>query len=219
MTIVDTSQIFLPAVLLAAAYLIGSIPFSWLIVRISRNIDIRSVGSGNVGATNVLRNAGKGAGILALLLDGLKGWGVVFMAVVVTGSAHWPFGVDGATATNSPSFWVGLAALVVVVGHMFPVWLRFRGGKGVATGAGAYLGIDPLALLFTFLTFLGVVTASRYVSIGSMAAAAVFPLYLRFLTGGTIWEIVFSVLIGLLVIVKHHTNVTRILSGEERKFP
>lgn len=208
-----------PAVLLAGAYLIGSIPFSWLIVRAFKKIDIRSVGSGNVGATNVLRNAGKGAGTLALLLDGLKGWGVVFMAEVVTSSAAWPFGVDGATVSDSPSFWVGLAALVVVVGHMFPVWLRFRGGKGVATGAGAYLAIDPLAIVFTFLTFLGVVTITRYVSIGSMAAAAVFPLYLRFVSGGTTWEIVFSVLIGLLVIVMHRTNVARILSGDERKFP
>lgn len=214
-----TSQIMFPVALVAGAYLIGSIPFSWLIVRLFRNIDIRSVGSGNVGATNVLRNAGKGAGILALLLDGLKGWGVVFLAGTVSGSAHWPFGADGATAVDSPSFWVGLAALVVVIGHMFPVWLQFRGGKGVATGAGAYLAIDPLALLFTFLTFLGVVTVGRYVSVGSMTAAAVFPLYLRFLTGGTTWEIVFSVLLGLLVIVKHHTNVARILNGEERKFP
>lgn len=213
------SDILYPAALLIGAYLIGSIPFSWIVVRLFKKIDIRAVGSGNVGATNVLRNAGKRAGLLALLLDGFKGWIVVILAKVVANSAVWPFDVDGTSAVDSPSFWVGLAALVVVVGHMFPVWLNFRGGKGVATGAGAYLGIHPLALLFTFLTFVIVLTLVRFVSIGSMAAAAVFPLFLRYVTGGTTWEIIFSVAIGLLVIVKHRTNVARILSGEEKRFP
>lgn len=213
------NQVLYPVALLVGAYLIGSIPFSWIVARTFKKVDIRSVGSGNVGATNVLRNAGKRAGGLALLLDGLKGWGVVFLARVVTSSAVWPFGSDASSVTDSPSFWVGLVALVAVIGHMFPVWLRFQGGKGVATGAGAYLAIDAMALLFTAVTFLAVVAFSRFVSIGSMAAAAVFPVYLRFLTGATTWEIIFSVLIGLLVIVKHHTNVARILSGEERKFP
>ncbi len=208
-----------PVALLIGAYLIGSIPFSWIVMRLFKKVDIRAVGSGNVGATNVLRNAGKRAGLLALILDGLKGWVVVLVAKAVVNSAVWPLGVNGATATDSPSFWVGLAALVVVVGHMFPVWLGFRGGKGVATGAGAYLGIDPLSLLFTLLTFIIVLTVGRFVSVASMAAAAVFPLYLRFVTGGTTWEIIFSVAIGLLVIVKHRTNVARILSGEEKRFP
>lgn len=215
----NASAIAYPAVLLLAAYLIGSIPFSWIVARAFKSVDIRSVGSGNVGATNVLRSVGKRAGFLALFLDGLKGWGVVFLATVVSNAEVWPFGLDGTTVLDSPSFWIGLSAVVVTLGHMFPVWLRFRGGKGVATGAGAYLGIDPVALVFTFVTFVVILTVVRYVSIASMAAAAVFPLYLRFITGGTTWEIVFSVAIGLLVIIKHHTNVARILSGEEERFP
>lgn len=213
------SEILYPAALLIGAYLIGSIPFSWIVVRLFKKVDIRAVGSGNVGATNVLRNAGKRAGLLALLLDGLKGWVVVLLAKVVANAAVWPFDTGGSTPVDSPSFWVGLAAFVVVVGHMFPVWLGFRGGKGVATGAGAYLGIHPLALLFTFLTFVIVLTIGRFVSVASMAAAAVFPLFLRYVTGGTTWEIIFSVAIGLLVIIKHRTNVARILSGEEKRFP
>lgn len=212
-------EILSPVLLLAGAYLIGSIPFSWIVARRFKKVDIRAVGSGNVGATNVLRNVGRRAGLIALFLDGLKGWSVVFLTGIVTTSGAWPLGVDGSTPQDSPSFWIGLAALVAIIGHMFPVWLRFKGGKGVATGAGAYLGLDPLALLFTFITFAFVAAVSRYVSVGSMAAAAVFPVYVRFLTGGTTWEIVFSVLIGLLVIIKHHTNIARILHGEEGKFP
>lgn len=209
----------MPLLLLAGAYLIGSIPFSWIVVRLAKRVDIRRVGSGNVGATNVLRNAGKRAGFAALLLDGLKGWAVVFGARIVTSLPGWPFGADSNVFFHAPSFWVGLAALVAIIGHMFPVWLRFEGGKGVATGAGAYLAIDPIALVFTVIVFVATLAITRYVSIGSMTAAAVFPLFVRFMTGGTTWEIVFSVLIGLLVIVKHHTNVSRIIKGEERKFP
>jgi acyl phosphate:glycerol-3-phosphate acyltransferase len=206
-------------ILIAAAYLIGSIPFSWLVARRAARLDIRKTGSGNVGATNVLRSVGKRAGILALLLDGSKGWVVVYLARLWVESEGWPFGTDGATIADSPSFWFGLAALVAVIGHMFPLWLRFQGGKGVATAAGAYLGIDPTALLLTVAAFVLVVSITRYVSVGSIVAAAVFPLFVRFLTGGTTWEIVFTVLIGILVIVKHHNNMTRILRGEERKFP
>jgi acyl phosphate:glycerol-3-phosphate acyltransferase len=206
-------------ILIAAAYLIGSIPFSWLVARYVARLDIRRTGSGNVGATNVLRSVGKRAGILALILDGSKGWVVVWLARLWVQSEGWPFGSDGATIVDSPSFWFGLAALVAVIGHMFPLWLRFEGGKGVATAAGAYLGIDPTALLLTLVVFVLVVSVTRYVSIGSIVAAAFFPVFVRFLTGGTTWEIVFSVLIGILVIVKHHNNMTRILRGEERKFP
>lgn len=213
------TKFLLPVLVIAGSYLIGSIPFSWLIARRFKKVDIRAVGSKNVGATNVLRSAGKRAGVLALLLDGLKGWSVVFATGMLTSSSYWQLGSDGSSIADSPSFWIGLSALTAIVGHMFPVWLRFHGGKGVATGAGAYLAIDPVALLFTFATFVVVVAITRYVSIGSMTAAAIFPVYVRFLTGGTTWEIVFSVMIGLLVIIKHHTNVTRILAGEERKFP
>ncbi|MDX1584727.1 MAG: glycerol-3-phosphate 1-O-acyltransferase PlsY [Thermoanaerobaculia bacterium] len=213
------SELLLPVLVVAGAYLVGSIPFSWLVARLVKRVDIRAVGSGNVGATNVLRNAGKRAAILALLLDGVKGWAVVYVTALLTETSHWQLGSGGRTVIDSPSFWIGLSALVAIIGHMFPVWLRFRGGKGVATGAGAYLAIDPSALLFAFVTFLAVVAVTRYVSVGSMAAAAVFPMWIRFLTGGTTWEIVFSVLIGLLVIIKHHPNIARILAGEERKFP
>lgn len=207
------------ALLIFVCWLIGSIPFSYLIARSAKRIDIRKVGSGNVGATNVLRYAGRRAGAAALVLDGLKGWGAVFFARLVTASDLWTLSLDDPRTLSAPTFWIGLAAFAAVVGHMFPPWLSFRGGKGVATGAGAYLGINPAALGLSLVVFLIAVAATRFVAIGSMLASVAFPLFLRFLTGGTFWEIVFSVAIALLVVIRHRTNIARIAAGTEKKYP
>lgn len=210
----------LPVTLVAAAYLIGSIPFSFLIALVVTRSDLRTLGSGNVGATNVLRNAGKLPGFAALVLDLLKGVCAVGVARVLVERPDWPwtFGRH-ATTLEAATFWIGLAAALAVLGHMFPVWLRFKGGKGVATGTGVFLALSPAAIAIAFVVFLVVLATSRYVSLSSMVAAATVPLVIRFVTGGTFWMSVFSILIACAVIAKHHENIARLVSGEERKFP
>jgi acyl phosphate:glycerol-3-phosphate acyltransferase len=207
--------------LVAAAYLIGSIPFSYLIVRAVMRQDIRMHGSGNVGATNVVRSAGKLSGIAALLLDILKGWGVVVLVRLVVASEFWPFSYsgEGAAYYQSGAFWVGLSALLAVLGHMFPVWLGFHGGKGVATATGVFLALAPLAIGIAVLVFFLVVALTRYVSLGSMLASASFPLLVRYVTGEPFWIVLFSIVIAFAVILKHHENIARLAGGKERKFP
>jgi len=215
----STVMVF-PVTLVLSAYLIGSIPFSYLIARIVTRSDIRTLGSGNVGATNVLRNAGKLPGFGALVLDLLKGVTAVGIARILVARPDWPWTMTRhATPFEAATFWIGLAAALAVIGHMFPVWLGFRGGKGVATATGAFLALSPLATGAVFVVFLVVLAVTRYVSLGSMVAAASMPLILRFLIGGTVWMTVFSILIAIAVIAKHHTNIARLVAGEERKFP
>ena len=207
----------LAAGLLVTAYLIGSIPFSFLIVKLTTGADIREHGSRNVGATNVARSFGKLPGIVALILDAAKGYGAVALARWVTGSHDWPLtGID-ASPLHSRAFWITLCALVAVIGHMFPVWLRFHGGKGVATGAGAFLALDPLALAAALIVFAIVLIATRFVSLASILSAASVPLFLRFLTHAPFWTINLSILISMLIILKHHANIARLATGSERR--
>jgi glycerol-3-phosphate acyltransferase PlsY len=213
-------QPFYALALLVAAYLIGSIPFSYLVGRIAAKKDIREQGSGNVGATNVMRTAGKGPGVLALLLDIAKGYAAVAVAERAVAAPGWPFPfVDGGTLLHAPSFWIGMSALLAVLGHLFPVWLNFRGGKGVATAAGVFLALDPKALGAALILFLIVIILSRYVSLASVVAAASLPLFIRFLSAPPFWINVAAVAIGVLIVLKHHSNIARLARGEERKFP
>ena len=207
-----------PAALVVAAYLIGSIPFSFLVVKLKSGADIRTVGSRNVGATNVARSFGKLPGILALLLDMAKGYAAVAFAKWLTASPFWPLpvGVD-ASPLHSRTFWIALAGLVAILGHIFPVWLRFHGGKGVATAAGVFLALDPLAVLAAMIVFAIVVIASRFVSLASIVSAASIPIFLRFLTHASFWTIAISIVIAILIIVKHHSNIARLTQGSERK--
>lgn len=214
----DTTLV-LPAGLVVLAYLIGSIPFSYLVGRILGKTDIRLVGSGNVGATNVARSVGKAAGVVALLLDFLKGWAAVMLACVLIRRPDWPWPYGQESVLASQSFWIGLASLIAVLGHMAPIWLRFQGGKGVATAGGAFLAISPLATAAAAIVFLITALLTRYVSLGSIVATASMPLILRFLTGETFWIIIFSIVIAVLVILKHHRNIARIARGGERRFP
>jgi glycerol-3-phosphate acyltransferase PlsY len=213
-------EALLPAALLLISYVIGSIPFSYLVAHVFARKDIRQHGSGNVGATNVMRNAGKMAGILALLLDIAKGYAAVALARYTVSAATWPYRYDlGADVLHSPSFWIGSAAVLAVLGHMYPVWLDFRGGKGVATAAGVFLALQPKALGAAIIIFLITLIVSRFVSLASMLAAASLPVFVRFLTDETIWITVAAVTIAVAVVVKHHANIARLARGEERRFP
>jgi glycerol-3-phosphate acyltransferase PlsY len=186
---------------LAAAYLLGSLPFSYLVARLFGVQDVRTVGSGNVGATNVMRSAGWTAGALALVLDASKG-----AAAALCARSLYP--------ADPPL--PALAALGAVVGHLYPVWLGFRGGKGVATGAGAFLPLAPLATGASCLVFLGVAAATRYVSLGSVAGAATLA-GLAFVTGVPSVTAGATACVAALVIWKHRGNLARIAAGSERR--
>jgi glycerol-3-phosphate acyltransferase PlsY len=185
---------------LAVAYLLGSIPFGYLIVRMTQDDDIRRQGSGNIGATNVYRKS-RWAGIATLLLDGGKG----YLAVIV---AAWLLG---------DPVWQAIAALGAIVGHIFPVWLRFKGGKGVATGAGSYLAVCPEAVITTLVLFAAVVALSRYISLASILATGAFPLW-AFLYGESAAVIFWGVVGSGIIILKHRENIRRLLAGTENKF-
>lgn len=204
--------------LIVAAYLIGSIPFSFLVVKLFSGADIRQHGSRNVGATNVARNFGKTPGVIALLLDITKGFAAISLARWMTSLPQWPLPIGAdASPLHSGAFWVAFAGLIAVVAHMFPVWLRFHGGKGVATATGAFLAIDPIAVLAGAIVFLIVLLSTRFVSLASMLSAASIPIFFRFLTHTPFWTIVISIVIAILIIVKHHSNIARLTQGTERR--
>jgi glycerol-3-phosphate acyltransferase PlsY len=208
----------LAAALVALAYLVGSIPFSFLIVKLVAGKDVREHGSHNVGATNVARTAGRLPGIVALLLDFAKGYAAIELARYLTGLPAWPFAA-GVAPWQSREFWIAGAGLIAVLAHMYPVWLRFHGGKGVATGAGVTVALDPVVLLATVLVFAIVLLAFRYVSLASIVGAASIPLFFRFLADDApFWGIVMSIGIALAVIMKHHENIARLVDGSERRF-
>jgi acyl phosphate:glycerol-3-phosphate acyltransferase len=185
----------------AVAYLIGSIPFSFLVARAFGVHDVRLVGSGNVGATNVLRSAGKAAGALALLLDVGKGAAASALAGrLAPGEAALP----------------AAAAVAAVVGHMFPVWLRFQGGKGVATGLGAFAPLAPAAAIGATFAFALVAAATRFVSLGSVAGAVVLAALALGLRGADAVAAA-AALSAALVVFRHRSNLRRILGGTERR--
>lgn len=207
----------LPGALLVMAYLIGSIPFSFLVVKLVAGKDVREHGSMNVGATNVARTAGKIPGIVALLLDIAKGYAAVAIARYIVTRAEWPF-APGVLPWQSREMWVALAGLVAVLAHMFPLWLRFHGGKGVATATGVFLALNATVILGAILVFAIVLLASRYVSLASILSAASIPLLFRYLVrDAPFWHMVMSIGIAIAVILKHHSNIARLVQGTERK--
>ena len=209
----------LPYLLLIAAYLIGSIPFSFLVVKFAAGADIRYHGSRNVGATNVARTFGKLPGLVALALDIAKGYAAVALARWIVERPDWPLVANSAhtSALYSMSLWVSLAALVAVLAHMFPAWLLFHGGKGVATATGAFLALDPLVVSAGVLVFLIVIIATRFVSLASMLSASSIPIFFRFLVHAPFWTIVISIVIAFAIILKHHSNIARLAQGTERR--
>ena len=194
----------------AGAYLLGSIPTGFLLVRAYRHQDIRTVGSGNIGATNVLRLGGKALGAATFLLDVLKGAAAVWLGIL----AFRHLAID-----SSPRDVEALAALFAVVGHMFPLWLGFRGGKGVATGFGVFLVLAPWAALAAFGLFAILLAITRFVSLSSIVAAASFPIFAWFLVAGyrPPFFVAVQVTVALLIISKHHQNIRRLLSGTENR--
>ena len=208
----------LPAALVIGAYLIGSIPFSFLVVKLFAGEDIRELGSRNVGATNVARTFGKLPGVIALILDMAKGYAAIAFARWIVISPDWPLGVGGNfSPVHSRAFWIALAGLIAVLAHMFPVWLRFHGGKGVATAAGAFLAIDPLSFAAGAIVFLIVILSTRFVSLASMLSAASIPIFMRFLTHAPFWTTIVSIVIAMLIIVKHNSNIARLTQGTETR--
>lgn len=193
----------------ATSYLLGSIPFGYLLVRIFRGEDVRQSGSGNIGATNVARKSPV-LGVLTLLLDAGKGAAAVVLSVYLCGR----------TWSSHPYRAMSLAALFAVVGHLFPVWLKFRGGKGVATGLGAFVMIAPKAVLIAAGIFAAVVFAFHYISLGSIVSVLAFPLlaWLLHEHGHTWLALFFMLLASLLIVVKHQANIRRLLAGTENRF-
>jgi acyl phosphate:glycerol-3-phosphate acyltransferase len=208
----------LAVALVVLAYLLGSIPFSFLIVKLVAGKDVRDHGSRNVGATNVARTAGKMPGVLALLLDIAKGYAVVALARYLVSLPQWPF-EPGLQPWQSREFWIAGAGLLAVLAHMFPVWLGFHGGKGVATGIGVVSALDPMVTLAVIIVFAIVLLVFRFVSLASIIGAASIPIFFRFLIhDAPFWRIVMTAGIALAVIVKHHGNISRLAGGSERKF-
>jgi len=188
----------------AVSYLLGAIPFGYLLVRIFKGEDVRSSGSGNIGATNVARKS-PALGVATLLLDAAKGLAAVLVARMLFSGPH-------------QQLIMTTAAFFAVLGHLFPVWLKFRGGKGVATSFGSFILLTPISILCMVGLFLLVAVAFRYISLGSVAVAAAFPLLawaLREYTDPR--QLIFIALVSALVIWRHRQNIGRLAAGTETK--
>lgn len=185
-------------------YLLGSIPFGYLLVRIFKGEDVRAAGSGNIGATNVARKS-PALGIATLVLDAAKGLAAVLVARALFGGPH-------------QRLIMTTAAFFAVVGHLFPVWLKFRGGKGVATSLGAFLLLTPKSILCMVILFVILAAAFRYVSLGSVVVAAAFPfLAWAFDEYSELHQLILIALVSALVIWKHRQNISRLAAGTEAK--
>src|SRR5664279_2778979 len=185
----------IPLAVLGIAYLLGAIPFGYLLVKWKTGADVRAAGSGNIGATNVMRTTGRAAGVATLLLDIAKGYAAVWMAGRLTGQ---------------DVLWMSAAALAVMAGHAYPLFLSFRGGKAVASFVGAFLCLTPVALGAILVVFVATVAWTRYMSMGSIVAAATFPLAVWLLQKPPLAVVLTSVLAGAFIIYKHSNNIWRL---------
>jgi glycerol-3-phosphate acyltransferase PlsY len=210
--------IILYLIVAAVAYLLGSIPFGYLLVRIFRGEDIRRTGSGNIGATNVARSGAKGLGIATLALDALKGATAVGLAAFLAASKYNLCGDFVEDPCALPLRLMSLAALFAVLGHVFPVWLRFKGGKGVATALGVFCVLFPKAILVALAIFILVVAITRYVSLGSILGAIAFPVAAYFMQNADWFSLLLASGVSLIIVVKHHQNISRLLAGTENRF-
>jgi glycerol-3-phosphate acyltransferase PlsY len=191
------------ALAVLAAYLIGGIPFGLIVVKLMTGADVREEGSGNIGATNVLRTTGPAAGVITLVLDAAKAFFAVWLADRLSGGSE---------------FWMSFAALAVLLGHAYSIWLGFKGGKAVASFAGAFAYLTPVPLLAVALLFVFVVAWTRYLSLGSVIAAGLFPVACWMILHPA-WPVLLSALgAAVLVIDRHRSNIARIRAGEERVF-
>jgi glycerol-3-phosphate acyltransferase PlsY len=193
----------IPLLVIAIAYLMGGIPFGYVLVKMTTGADVRRAGSGNIGATNVLRTTGRAAGVATLLLDIGKGYLAVWLA--------------GRLTAQSP-LWMAAAALAVMAGHAYPVFLRFQGGKAVASFVGAFLCLTPVALAAALVVFVATVAWTRYISMGSIVAAATFPLAVWLIQRPFLPVILAAFLAGGFVIYRHSSNICRLRDGQEHAF-
>jgi len=203
-------------VIVLAGYLLGSIPVGFLVAR-AKGIDIREHGSGNIGATNVFRTLGKGYGIFVFICDALKGVGAVFLGRMIYECFNTP--LPGSHYYVSP--WIGiLGGIACILGHNFPVWLKFKGGKGVATSLGVVIGLVPLAAVISFAIWASVLFTSRYVSLASIIAAIAVPIIVAFTASPADKTplLVFTMLAASLIVLRHRANIQRLLNGTENRF-
>jgi glycerol-3-phosphate acyltransferase PlsY len=187
---------------LVIAYFLGAIPFGYLLVRLTTGADVRAKGSGNIGATNVMRTTGKVAGFTTLLLDIAKGYAAVWIAQRLTGD----------------TLVMSAAATMVMAGHAYPIFLRFKGGKAVASFVGAFLCLTPWALLVEVIVFVVVVAWTRHISMGSIVGAATFPLAVLLVEHASLSALAASVLAGAFIIYRHRSNIERLRAGTENVF-
>ena len=188
-------------VYLLLSYLCGAIPFGYIVAKLFRHVDIRTLGSGNPGATNVYRSISKPLGVLTLILDVLKGFVPVYLISFINPDFQWM---------------VISVAFVTIIGHTFTIFLKFKGGKGVATACGAFLAINPLSVLICLGVFIVVLAMFKYVSAASIMAALMLPISL-YLLNALPEIVVFAGIISILVIVRHISNIKRLLNGTENK--
>lgn len=193
----------MPVLAVLIAYFLGAIPFGYLLVKWKTGADVRSAGSGNIGATNVLRTTGRAAGIATLLLDIAKGFAAVWIAGELTGQHP---------------LWMSVAALAVMAGHAYPIFLKFRGGKAVASFVGAFLCLAPVALAAEVVVFVAVVAWTRHISMGSVVGAATLPLAVWLLMHPPLPIFIVSVIGGVFIIYKHSANIRRLHEGTENRF-
>lgn len=192
----------MPLAALAVAYLLGAIPFGFLLVKWKTGADVRGSGSGNIGATNVLRTSGRVAGLATLLLDIAKGYAAVWIA---------------ARLTDHDQVWMAAAALAVMAGHAYPVFLKFRGGKAVASFVGAFLCLSPGAIAAELIVFVVIVAWTRHISMGSIVGAATFPLAVWLIEKSPV-AVVAAIIGGAFIIYKHSGNIARLRLGTENVF-
>jgi len=216
-------------IIVVVSYLLGSIPFGYLLVWMFRGEDVRKSGSGNIGATNVARIGSKGLGVATLVLDAAKGYAAVEFAFWLAGryrlegpipTSLYDRSADG-LSSHTIFFLAALAAFVAIMGHVFTFWLRFKGGKGVAVAAGSFVALAPRAMLLVLVLFVVIVALTRYISLGSMLAALAFPLAVWWLGPAERTTVPILLLIAassVLIIVRHKDNIQRLLSGTENRF-
>jgi glycerol-3-phosphate acyltransferase PlsY len=192
-----------PLLVLVVAYLSGAIPFGYLLVRMKTGRDVRTMGSGNIGATNVLRTTGRAIAVITLILDIGKGLFAVWLAAKLT--------------SDSP-LWMSVAALAVMAGHAYPVFLKFKGGRAVASFIGAFLYLTPVPLLASIALFVIVVVATRYISLGSIVAAGSLPLGVWLIEHPPAPVLIAALVAGVFIVYRHGANIGRIRAGNEHVF-
>jgi acyl phosphate:glycerol-3-phosphate acyltransferase len=196
------------------AYLLGSIPTGFLVAK-AKGIDIRKTGSGNIGATNAMRVLGKPAGIFVLLMDALKGFGAIWLCHIWI-CASIPPQLIGTQQANYEKLSI-VAGIFVVLGHNYTCWLKFKGGKGIATSAGVFLALAPWAVLVAFVVFIFAVALTKYVSVGSIAAAIALPATVWIMSPQNLFLGIVTTALGALAIYKHKANIQRLMAGTENR--